>query len=90
MKDSLSSTNTSYHIFWWIICASHYYSSLQVCLFTSFQKNLTLVNSGSPKAAVELFGCLALGDVPALRVQKERETEVGVVIELLGRTESSL
>lgn len=90
MKDSLSSTNTSCHIFWWIICTSHYCSSLQVCLFTSLQKNLTLVNSGSPKAAVELLGCLALGDVLALRVQKEGETEVGVVIKLLGRSESSL
>lgn len=71
-----------------------YFTLLQ--LFTSlfihkFSENpYSLVNSGSPKVAVELFGCLALGDVPAVRVRKEGETEVGVVIELLGRTESSL
>lgn len=39
---------------------------------------------------MELFDFLALGWVPVLMVQKEGKTEVGVIIELLERTESSL
>lgn len=82
MKDSLTSTNTSYHI---LLVDNFYFTLVQLLtsLFIAmFSENpYSLVNSGSPKVPVELLGCLALGDVPALMARKEGEAEVGMITE---------